>query len=278
MENHKILITDDDPRISSTIVESFEKQGYDYYFYQSLDGETALRLAREKKPELILIDWKLPGISGLEVVNSLKNDKATQDILAIMITGVMTSIDNLKSAFDAGVVDFIRKPIEPADLIARVRSMLMLSAAYKKNIDLKNQELMNATMRLTKNNEFHINLVEKLKELDGYISGEQKEEKNIISSIISEINMNTKEESWEQFEMYFKQSHPEFIDNLLGKYPDLTPSEIKLCTFLRLNLRTKEIAAITFQEPHSIRIARSRLRKKMGLSREENLATHLMTL
>ncbi len=159
MENHKILITDDDPRTSSTIVESFEKQGYDYYFYQSLDGETALRLAREKKPELILIDWELPGISGLEVVNSLKNDKATQDILAIMITGVMTS-----------------------------------------------------------------------------------------------------------------------IDNLLSKSPDLTPSEIKLCTFLRLNLRTKEIAAITFQEPHSIRIARSHLRKKMGLSREDNLATHLMTL
>jgi DNA-binding response OmpR family regulator len=56
MENHKILITDDDPLILSTITESFEKQGYDYYFYQSLDGETALRLAREKKPELILID------------------------------------------------------------------------------------------------------------------------------------------------------------------------------------------------------------------------------
>ncbi len=190
----------------------------------------------------------------------------------------MTSIDNLKSAFDAGVVDFIQKPIEPAELIARVRSMLLLSAAYNKNIELKNQELMNTTMRLTKNNEFHIKLVERLKELDGYVLEDQNEVKKLISSMINEVDLNTRDESWEQFKMYFKQSHPEFIDDLLSKYPNLTPSEIKLCTFLRLNLRTREIAAIAFQEPHSIRIARSRLRKKMGLSREENLATHLMKL
>ena len=197
--DYKILITDDDPKIPSAIVENFERQGYHYCFYQSLDGETALRLAREKQPDLILIDWELPGISGLEVVRSLKNDKQTRDILVIMITGVMTSVDHLQTAFDAGVVDFIRKPLEPAEVIARVRSMLMLSKAYSKNLELKNQELMNTTMRLTKNNEFHIKLVEKLKDLDQQISEENASGKQIISSMIHEINLNTKDESWEQF-------------------------------------------------------------------------------
>jgi len=64
----------------------------------------------------------------------------------------------------------------------------------------------------------------------------------------------------------------------LVKYPKLTPTEVKLCVLLRLNLNSKEIAAITFQNSHSVDIARYRIRKKMGLVRNDKLASVLMAV
>ena len=83
---------------------------------------------------------------------------------------------------------------------------------------------------------------------------------------------------WATFEERFKNAFDEFYSLLLKKYPNLTLNERKLCALLRLELSSKDIAILTFQNPQSIDVARYRLRKKLGLSTEENLMDFLLTL
>lgn len=84
---------------------------------------------------------------------------------------------------------------------------------------------------------------------------------------------------WEEFEYVFVQVHPDFFETLGTRFPDLTPNEKRLSALLRLNLSTKDISNITHQSVHSITVARTRLRKKLGLSNtNENLVTFLCQL
>lgn len=93
--------------------------------------------------------------------------------------------------------------------------------------------------------------------------------KEIIQESIRNLK-NTKENNvWEEFELRFKNVHEEFYNNLQLRFPDLTALERRLCAFLRLNMSSKEISAITFQNPKSIDVARARLRKKIGIANED---------
>jgi len=82
-------------------------------------------------------------------------------------------------------------------------------------------------------------------------------------------------ESWEEFEFRFNYVHNDFYDKLVEDFPDLTPNELKLSAFLKLNMTTKDIATITYQSNHSITVARHRLRIKLGLERDDNLISFL---
>ena len=101
------------------------------------------------------------------------------------------------------------------------------------------------------------------------------ENKKVIEGVIQELNMDSGEEVWKEFEIRFQQVHNDFYKNLVNKYPDLTPNELKLSAFLKLNMNTKDIASITYQSTNSIDVARSRLRHKFGISKEENLVSFL---
>lgn len=84
--------------------------------------------------------------------------------------------------------------------------------------------------------------------------------------------------SWKEFETRFKTAYPEFNHQLQSLYPDLSPTEWKLCTFLKLNLTTKQIAEMMHIAPSSVDVSRSRLRKKFKLSRDENLVEFIASL
>ena len=81
--------------------------------------------------------------------------------------------------------------------------------------------------------------------------------------------------SWEEFEVRFQEVYTGFYKNLRERYPDLTNNEVRLCAFFKLNMTTKEIAAITYQSLNSIKVARYRLRKKLDISKEENMTAFL---
>jgi len=144
--------------------------------------------------------------------------------------------------------------------------------ALSNKLEHTNKELTTHVMYLLRKNEFIISIAEKLKlaKLDA-----NSENRKIISDLIKELESNSAMISWEDFEIRFQEVYTGFYKKLNINFPDLTPNELRLCAFLRLNMTTKEIAAITYQSANSIVVARHRLRKKLGIEKEENLISFL---
>jgi DNA-binding CsgD family transcriptional regulator len=129
---------------------------------------------------------------------------------------------------------------------------------------------------LLRKNEFISSIINKLLSLKK--SKDDPENDRWIQDILREMQSNLDNTVWSEFEMRFQQVHQDFYQKLLERYPDLTPNEIKICAFLKLNMTTKDISAITFQSVKSIQVARNRLRKRMGIPRDENLVAALQQL
>lgn len=128
---NKILVVDDQPDNLIAIVDFLEESGEEYEIYQAINGEMAVKVARHKTPDLIIMDWEMPVLNGIDAIKILKKDETTKDIPVIMASGVMISSANLKTALDSGAVDYIRKPIDKIELTARVKSMLIISKSYR---------------------------------------------------------------------------------------------------------------------------------------------------
>ncbi len=403
MKSYKILVVDDEidniKLINRFILESKEP----YILYQALNGEMACKIADTELPDLIITDWEMPGMNGIELIQKLKLNESTTEIPVIMCTGVMTSSENLQTALTAGAVDYIRKPIDRIELISRVKSMLMLSDSRKvlkekyqvieqnnsfihalmesiphplayynlegeikkcnrrfevlfgmanqvvtgtiiydcfdaanagmhreqdKNLidDLvdityetvisginyiitktflcnpsiglegivcvmtdvselkqahdeilegKKRELTVGALRLVQISELNNNLISDLEKISGHTSEEGTE---LIRQTIAKFNLRSEEKFWQEFESRFENVYETFYTNLTQLFPELTSGEQKLCALLRLNLSSKDIAAITFKDPHSVDIARYRLRKKLNLKQEEKLIEFLLSI
>lgn len=142
-------------------------------------------------------------------------------------------------------------------------------------LDHANKELTTYVMYLLKKNEFITSIAEKLKVALPVIKTENKK---VIGDLIKELETNSGMVSWEEFEVRFQKVYTGFYQKLNTQFPDLSPNELRLCAFFRLNMTTKEISAITFQSINSITVARYRLRKKLGLNTNEHLVTFLSTL
>lgn len=143
------------------------------------------------------------------------------------------------------------------------------------DLNYKNKELATNMMYLLEKNEFITTIAKKLSEAKGAFN---KNNQDLVQQIINELKQNSSKKIWEEFEIRFKQVHAEFYVRLNERFPDLTPNEVKICAFLRLNMSTKEISAITHQSVKSLNMARFRLRKKMDIDRDENLISFLAQL
>jgi tetratricopeptide (TPR) repeat protein/DNA-binding CsgD family transcriptional regulator len=141
-------------------------------------------------------------------------------------------------------------------------------------LDFKNRELTSNTLYLVQKNEVLLTLKEELEQM---IPDTDAGLKPKLRSLQRSLNHSLEvEKDWESFRLHFEQVHPTFFANLQAKYPDLTPHEIKLCAYLRLNLTTKEIANLTNNTVRGVETARYRLRKKLGIEAEENLTELLL--
>jgi tetratricopeptide (TPR) repeat protein len=133
---------------------------------------------------------------------------------------------------------------------------------------IKNKELTTNVMYLVQKNEFITDIAQRTKDL---IARPPEQAKQSFNNLVADLQRNTDDKIWKEFEVRFQDVHQDFYHRLNEKFPDLTPNEKKLAAFLRLNMSTKDISAITFQSTDSIRIARSRLRKKLDLPSDDNL-------
>lgn len=121
MSKEKILIVDDEEDVVELVRYNLEKEGYKIESANS--GEDALKSAKSKSPDLIILDLMLPGIDGLEVCRRLKADSKTENIPVIMLTAKIEESD-IVTGLELGAQDYVTKPFSPKVLIARVRRIL----------------------------------------------------------------------------------------------------------------------------------------------------------
>ncbi len=112
-EKISILVVDDEEHIRNILEYNLGLHGFKVY--QAEDGPTGLELAREKKPGMILLDWMLQGMDGLQVLEKLKADQRTKSIPVIMIT-VKRMVNDVGNALLRGADGYIIKPFEPEEL------------------------------------------------------------------------------------------------------------------------------------------------------------------
>jgi len=148
------------------------------------------------------------------------------------------------------------------------------SEKLKTEIDLKNDRLTTITMLLMNKNEFIQNIREKIESYIG--EGASKQElKYLVRNIDDNLSDN---DSWDQFAYHFDQVHGDYLKKLSDSNVKLSPREIKLAAFLRMNMSSKEISNLLNITSRSVELARYRLRKKLKLERDQNLVEYLINL
>jgi len=132
----------------------------------------------------------------------------------------------------------------------------------------KKKELANTLLHLNKNIELLIEVKDQLG---------RSSQSNSFKELIRRIDENlTDEDSWQLLEEAFNNVDQEFLSKLKTEFTELSPSELKLCVYLRLNLSTKEIATLLNITPKSVEIKRYRLRKKLNLGSEDHLQDFIL--
>ena len=143
-----------------------------------------------------------------------------------------------------------------------------------KKLDGKERELASKMMFLNQKNEMINRLIERLQQIQNSDNGSTIE----IKSIVNELRIDSPQSNWKEFELQFNRVHPDFYKRLYEKHPDLSSYEQRVCAFLRMNLNTKEISSITGRSHKSIEVTRSRIRKKLNLTRKDNLSNFLASV
>jgi len=116
-----ILLVEDEAALVALLRYNLEREGF--AVLEAPDGDEALLQAREQKPDLILLDWMLPLVSGIEVCRQLRRHPETRAIPIIMLTARGEEGDKLRG-LDSGADDYVTKPFSPSELIARIRAVL----------------------------------------------------------------------------------------------------------------------------------------------------------
>lgn len=121
MSGKTVLIVDDEPAIREMIAVALEMA--DYSCLEAGDARNAHALIVDRQPDIILLDWMLPGTSGIELARRLKKEETTAEIPIIMLTAKVEE-DNKIRGLEVGADDYITKPFSPRELIARLKAVL----------------------------------------------------------------------------------------------------------------------------------------------------------
>ena len=295
MEKELILVIDDDRGTLEIISCTLEDAGY--RVIKTLRPLEGIKKAIEQKPDLVLLDWHMPQMDGLQALEKLKADKITKEIPVIMATGIKTESEDLKQALDSGAVDFIRKPIDEIELLARVKAALRLvnyynenrlhlktihkqekkiinqkAEEYKKELEFKKQELINNALQLLQLMENTSGMVSELKKINLEISDDNSAR---LNHVLAKYQDKSFEVKWAEYERRFEEVHSDYYQKLLKDFPGLSANERKLCVYFKMDMENKDIAALTFSSYDAVRKARIRLKHKLNLSSEDNLVEFL---
>ena len=139
----KILVIDDLPENVFLIQDRLEREGYEVI--TAFDGKTGIQRAKNELPDLVLLDVMMPEMSGFEVCKILIDDPSTSRIPIILVTA-KTEAEDIKEGLEAGAFDYIKKPFNRIELLARIHSALKLSEAQKLLLEAEQKNTYTATV------------------------------------------------------------------------------------------------------------------------------------
>lgn len=142
----KILVVDDLPENVFMLQDRLEHEGYEVI--TSYDGESCIERASTENPDLILLDVMMPEMSGIEVCKTLAKDIITSNIPIILVTA-KSGAEDTKEGLEAGAFDYIKKPFNRIELLARVNSALKLSETHKLLLEAEQRNTFAATVVTT---------------------------------------------------------------------------------------------------------------------------------
>lgn len=162
------------------------------------------------------------------------------------------------------------KELELKSMENKQQLMHFKNEKLQSDIENKNRELAISTMSLIKKNEFLNKIKNELNNVN---------DTNKLSPVIDIIDKNLNNtDDWKLFQEAFNNADKDFLKKIKGMHPSLTPNDLRLCAYLRLNLSSKEIAPLLNISPRSVEVKRYRLRKKMNLPHESSLTNHIISL
>lgn len=162
-------------------------------------------------------------------------------------------------------------------LIAEKEIMNLRNEKLRESMIHRDKELANQTLHLIRKNKFLVKIKEELRKME--IQSRDESLKTRLAMQIRRIDKEIDDEKqWEVFETAFDEVHEDFLVRLKERFPDLTPREMRLCAYLKMNISTKEISTLMNISVRGVEISRYRLRKKLGIGRETNLTLFILGL
>ena len=209
----------------------------------------------------------------------LKPWYATNFAIIFYFTVIMVLAHFINKAYKNYYHTQREKLIEENNLLLEIKElensqelMKIRNEKLSQDVDTKNKEIAISTMSLINKNELLSLIKEDLKNTS-------EESTNSIKSVIKNITKNISEEdSWNVFKEAFDNADKDFLKKVKLAHPSLTPNDLRLCAYLRLNLSSKEVAPLISISVRSVEIKRYRLRKKMELSHEQGLVEYILSI
>ena len=274
-----ILIVDDEKEIIRIMNRELRAYYDQIEILNAGNGKMAVRVAEEELPDIIIMDWDMPEMNGIEATRAIKTSDRAHDIPVIMATGRMTQPEDLRIALEAGAVDFVRKPVEFVELMARINTSLRIreqnlaiQQLLKSEIELKNRKLTTTSMLIVEQNNLLNGFFDELNVIE-------KKAHSVCNQLAPQVgdlkrriqNYFDIDKSWDTFKFHFEEVHPKFFDIIQELGEDISHKDLKLCAYLKLGMDNKEIANLLNITASSARVTLSRLKKKLNIAEGDNL-------
>lgn len=287
LDNKSILVVEDDWKNREFVVSTIQTKYKKCKLLSASNGNEAIEILNTYTIDLIILDLEMPVMNGITLLRKLKDDLKLNNIPVIVYTGVLTDNEHLKETLELGAVDFLRKPTEPVEIIARISSAIRQKQFAEEklklaehNSDLEQQILKNEINELNNNLKNQMLLLaqknEVLLKLKELIADNNNDN---IGNIQKLINATLVEQNyWDNFLEQFNKIEPGFVKLLQSKYDSLTINEVRLCALIRIGIENKAISSILQVSPAAIEKARYRIRKKINLSQQISLEKALFEI
>lgn len=284
-ENKTVLVADDDSANRVLVVEALTGVAGGLKVLSATNGIQAMDILSRRDVDVAVLDWEMPGLNGYEVLKQIRANPKLNAVDVLMYTGVMTQTGNLLRAFESGATDFIRKPTDPVEIVARIRSVLKYKQQFEQRLLLENEnaeikmQLLAAEVRQLQSDlsSYLLQLARKneiLLELKGQLLSSDRPEPalELIESVLGA------ESYWDDLFQRFTQIDRDFMRKLNERCGDLSAGEMKFCMLIRMGLGGKDIASVLNITAAGVEKKRYRLRKKLELDPEAGLEKAILNL